>query len=155
MGENRALPITPPSGTVTLMFTDIVGSTGLRDTLVDRHGGKEGDRQYREQFLDPHHARIRACLEQHNGFEVKTIGDSFMVSFESAEDAIRCAVAIQRSLREPGHKVRFRRNGFEVIEQEQPVPGFESASRGYAAVGLVEMVEIARQRAIALAADAP
>src|SRR5688500_19880120 len=89
MSENRVLPIQPPSGTVTLMFTDIVGSTGLRDTLVAAHGGNEGDRLYREQFLDPHHARIRACLEQHNGFEVKTIGDSFMVSFASAEDAPR------------------------------------------------------------------
>jgi class 3 adenylate cyclase/predicted ATPase len=100
MGENSFLPIHPPSGTVTLMFTDIVGSTGLRDTLVARHGGNEGDRQYREQFLDPHHARIRMYLEQHAGFEVKTIGDSFMVSFASAEDAIRCAVAIQRGLRD-------------------------------------------------------
>ncbi len=100
MGENRVLPIHPPSGTVTLMFTDIVGSTGLRDTLVAAHGENEGNRQYREQFLDPHHARIRSFLGQHNGFEVKTIGDSFMVSFASAEDAIRCAVAIQRSLRD-------------------------------------------------------
>jgi tetratricopeptide (TPR) repeat protein len=82
------------------MFTDIVGSTGLRDTLVAKHGGNNGDQQYREQLLEPHHARIRAFLEKHNGFEVKTIGDSFMASFASAEDAIRCAVDIQRSLRD-------------------------------------------------------
>ncbi|HET8796866.1 MAG TPA: adenylate/guanylate cyclase domain-containing protein, partial [Thermoanaerobaculia bacterium] len=89
----------PPNGTVSLMFTDIVGSTGLRDAFVAKHGESNGDRRYREQYQDPHHARIRASLDAHEGFEVKTIGDAFMASFENAENAIRCAAAIQQSLR--------------------------------------------------------
>lgn len=95
-----AAPVPAPQGTVTIMFTDIVGSTGLRDALVAKHGDREGNRLYRETCLDPHDARIRACLEEHNGYEVKTIGDSFMAAFASASDAVLCAVAIQRSLRD-------------------------------------------------------
>jgi class 3 adenylate cyclase/predicted ATPase len=97
-GESRI--IQPPTGTATLMFTDIVGSTALRDALVAAHGETDGDRRYREQFRDPHNARIRALLEEHRGFEVKTNGDSFMVAFASAADAVLCAVEIQRSLRD-------------------------------------------------------
>jgi class 3 adenylate cyclase/predicted ATPase len=82
------------------MFTDIVGSTALRDALVGAHGDGEGNRRYREQVLDPHNERIRALIDAHRGFEVKTNGDSFMVAFASAEDAVVCAVAIQRSLRD-------------------------------------------------------
>ena len=89
-----------PNGIVTLMFTDIVGSTALRDTLVAEHGDGEGNRRYREQFLDPHDAQIRALLEKHRGFEVKTIGDAFMVAFAQPEDAVVCAAEIQRSLRD-------------------------------------------------------
>lgn len=90
----------PPTGTVTLMFTDIVGSTALRDALVAAHGESDGDQRYRQQFLDPHNERIRALLEKHGGFEVKTNGDSFMVAFELAEDGVVCAAEIQRSLRD-------------------------------------------------------
>ena len=81
------------------MFTDIVGSTALRDALVAAHGGA-GDRLYRKRVLDPHNDRIRALLGTHSGFEVKTIGDSFMAAFAKAEDAVLCAAAIQRSLRD-------------------------------------------------------
>jgi class 3 adenylate cyclase len=90
----------PPTGIVTLMFTDIVGSTALRDALVAAMGEVDGDRLYRERYLDPHNGRIRLLLEEHHGFEVKTNGDSFMVSFAQPSDAILCAAAIQRNLRD-------------------------------------------------------
>ncbi len=97
--REAGLTIEPPNGIVTLMFTDIVGSTLLRDTLIVEHGDGDGNRQYRERFLDPHNARIRALLARHRGFEVKTNGDSFMAAFAQAEDAVVCAAEIQRSLR--------------------------------------------------------
>ncbi|MGZ5444505.1 MAG: adenylate/guanylate cyclase domain-containing protein [Thermoanaerobaculia bacterium] len=97
--ESGARTIQPPTGIVTLMFTDIVGSTMLRDTLIAQHGEGEGNRLYRERYLDPHNVRIREFLEKHDGFEVKTNGDSFMVAFAQPEDAVMCAAAIQRSLR--------------------------------------------------------
>jgi class 3 adenylate cyclase/predicted ATPase len=93
-----AKAIQPPTGTVTLMFTDIVGSTALRDALVLAHGESDGDRRYRVDILEPHNERIRGLLETHRGFEVKTNGDSFMVAFAQAEDAVVCAAEIQRSL---------------------------------------------------------
>lgn len=80
------------------MFTDIVGSTGLRDALVLKLGNTRGNDDYRDQILDPHNARIGAILEAHDGFEVKTIGDSFMAAFAEPEKAVACAAAIQRSL---------------------------------------------------------
>jgi class 3 adenylate cyclase/tetratricopeptide (TPR) repeat protein len=79
------------------MFTDIVGSTAARDSLVAHHGEIEGDRLFREQVLDVHNERIRSILPQHHGFEVKTNGDSFMVSFETATAALTCATNIQQS----------------------------------------------------------
>lgn len=97
--ESGARAIQPPTGIVTLMFTDIVGSTMLRDTLIAQHGEGEGNRLYRERFLDPHNVRIRELLAKNDGFEVKTNGDSFMVAFAQPEDAVLCAAAIQRSLR--------------------------------------------------------
>lgn len=82
------------------MFTDIVNSTAMRDGLVAEHGEVEGNRFYRERYLDPHNARIRGFLGKHNGFEVKMIGDAFFAAFAQPSDAVLCAVAIQRSLRE-------------------------------------------------------
>lgn len=81
------------------MFTDIVGSTMLRDTLIATNGEGGGNELYRERILEPHNHRIRALLAKHDGFEVKTNGDSFVVAFARPEDAVLCAAAIQRSLR--------------------------------------------------------
>jgi class 3 adenylate cyclase len=91
--------IQPPTGIVTLMFTNIVGSTMLRDTLIATHGEGEGNRLYRKRILEPQNQRIGELLAKHDGFEVKTNGDSFMVAFARPEDAVMCAAAIQRSLR--------------------------------------------------------
>ena len=97
--ESGAEAIHPPTGIVTLMFTDIVGSTMLRDTVIAKHGEGEGNRLYRKRFLDPHNERIRRFLAKHDGFEVKTNGDSFMVAFAQPENAVMCAADIQRSFR--------------------------------------------------------
>ncbi len=90
----------PPTGTVTLMFTDIVGSTALRDQLVAAHGEQRGDEAYRQRVLDLHNERIRPLLTAHNGFEVKTNGDAFMAAFATPAEAVECAVSIQRSFHE-------------------------------------------------------
>ncbi|HSY52744.1 MAG TPA: adenylate/guanylate cyclase domain-containing protein [Thermoanaerobaculia bacterium] len=96
--SNKSARTEPPKGTVTVMFTDIVGSTALRDAMVAEYG-EAGNQRYRERCLDPHDERIRALLGERNGFEVKTNGDSFMAAFDNASDAVLCAVSIQRSLR--------------------------------------------------------
>lgn len=80
---------TAPDGTVTIMFTDIEGSTALNVALGD-------DRWM--ALLAEHNRLIRACLAEHRGFEVKTEGDAFMAAFRSARDALRCARAIQEAI---------------------------------------------------------
>jgi eukaryotic-like serine/threonine-protein kinase len=77
-----------PDGTVTIMFSDIEDSTVLTERL--------GDRGWQE-LLRKHNALIREQLRVHDGYEVKTMGDGFMVAFQSAKKGLDCAIAIQRA----------------------------------------------------------
>jgi class 3 adenylate cyclase len=77
-----------PDGTVTIMFSDIEDSTVLTERL--------GDRGWQE-LLNKHNALIREQLRAHEGYEVKTMGDGFMVAFQSAKKGLDCAIAIQRA----------------------------------------------------------
>ena len=83
-----ALPNAPPSGTVTLLFTDIEGSTRLLQRLGDRYA----------EVLADHGRLLRESWAAHGGYEVDTQGDSFFVVFERAADAVAAAVHAQRAL---------------------------------------------------------
>ena len=96
---------------VTILFTDVEGSTALTQEL--------GDAGARELFRE--HERItREALAAHGGSEVKTMGDGFMVSFGSAAGALDCAIAIQRALAAGQVKVRIGLNAGEPIAEEDP-----------------------------------
>ena len=73
-----------------IMFTDIVGYSALT----------QRDEAAALAVLDRHNRTLRPVFREHRGREVKTVGDAFLVEFESALDAARCAVDVQRSLRE-------------------------------------------------------
>jgi adenylate cyclase len=73
-----------------IMFTDMVGYTAL---------GQKNE-SLSIALVDEQRRLIRPILIKHNGREVKTIGDGFLVEFSSAMDAVRCAYDIQRTLRE-------------------------------------------------------
>lgn len=77
-----------PSGTVTLLFSDMEGSTRLLQALGERYA----------ETLAAHHALLRACFENHQGRIVDTQGDSFFVAFPRALDAVRAAIEAQRAL---------------------------------------------------------
>ncbi len=81
-------PHAAPDGTVTLLFTDIEGSTPLNERL--------GDQRWME-LLREHNALVREQIQSHEGYEVKTEGDGFMVAFGSARKGVQCAIAIQRA----------------------------------------------------------
>ncbi len=103
-----------PDGTVTIMFSDIEGSTEKTDRL--------GDKAWME-VLREHNTIVREQLKAHGGFEVKSEGDGFMVAFQSAGKALKCAAAIQQALAarngtagEPV-KVRMGLHAGEVIKE--------------------------------------
>jgi predicted ATPase/class 3 adenylate cyclase len=77
-----------PTGTVTMLFSDIEGSTALLSRLGDRYG----------QALSDHRALMRAAFAACHGREISTEGDSFFVVFGSAVDAVACALAAQLAL---------------------------------------------------------
>jgi class 3 adenylate cyclase len=73
----------------TFMFTDIVGSTNLAVAL--------GDEAW-QNLLEWHDETLRAQFAAFRGQEVVTTGDGFFVGFDAPDDAIGCAMAIQRTL---------------------------------------------------------
>ncbi len=74
-----------PSGTLTILFTDIEGSTQLLQQLGAEY----------QQILDIHHRILREAITSHDGFEVNTEGDSFFAVFPRASDALGAAVSAQ------------------------------------------------------------
>jgi len=77
-----------PTGTVTMLFSDIEGSTALLGRLGERYG----------ETLSAQRALMRAAIRATSGQEMGTEGDSFFVVFSSAGDALRCCLAAQRAL---------------------------------------------------------
>ena len=77
----RWLMTSLPTGTVTLLFTDIEGSTRLLERLGEAYA----------ETLAEHRRVLRAAFERHGGVEVGTEGDAFFVAFPSASEALAAA----------------------------------------------------------------
>ena len=91
-------------GTVTLLFTDLVGSTELLEVLGDDEA---------ELLRRRHFKILRDALKASGGEEVKNLGDGLMVTFDSAVDAVGCAVAMQQAVarhnsQQDGHPIEVR-----------------------------------------------
>lgn len=82
---------------VTVLFTDIVGSTEWAARL--------GDRAWKE-MLDQHHGLVRQELHRFRGREVDTAGDGFLATFDGPARAIRCACRIRDGVRRLGIEIR-------------------------------------------------
>jgi class 3 adenylate cyclase len=81
-GDRRA-------GTVTVVFTDLVESTSLRQ----RFGDDRADEVRRE-----HDRLVRHATDVHGGTEIKALGDGFMLVFDAAAEAVGAAVAMQQAV---------------------------------------------------------
>lgn len=75
----------------TFMFTDIEGSTTLVEAMGD---------EVWQGVLRWHDETLRSSFAEHKGEEVVATGDGFFVGFDSPDEALACAVAIQRKLDE-------------------------------------------------------
>jgi adenylate cyclase len=104
-----------------IMFTDMVGYTALG----------QSNESLSIALVDEQRKLVRPILSRHNGREVKTIGDAFLVDFPSALDAVRCAYDIQRATREfnitlPSEKRIHLRVGIhlgDVVDSEGDISG--------------------------------
>jgi predicted ATPase/class 3 adenylate cyclase len=83
--------MSPPAGTVTLLFTDVEGSTRLLERL--------GTEPYAE-VLEQHRRLLRETFARHDGYEVDTEGDAFFVAFARADAAVASAAEAQLALAE-------------------------------------------------------
>src|SRR5258708_24175728 len=77
-----------PIGTITLLFTDIEGSTHLLQQLGDRYA----------ELLTECRALLRSAFHTYRGYEVDTQGAAIFAAFARASDALLAAVAAQREL---------------------------------------------------------
>ncbi len=82
---------------VTLLFTDIVGSTHCAETL--------GDEKW-HRLLERHRAIVRRKLAMFRGCEIEVPGDGFLATFDSPTNAVKCARAIRAALRSIGLEIR-------------------------------------------------
>lgn len=86
---NRGVAVTHlPEGTVSMLFTDIEGSTAVLRDLGPRYA----------EVLSLQRSIVRAAVGRHDGHEMGTEGDSFFVTFASAVDAVAAAREAQREL---------------------------------------------------------
>ncbi|MDR7420684.1 MAG: adenylate/guanylate cyclase domain-containing protein [Armatimonadota bacterium] len=108
-------------GTLTILFTDVEGSTDLRT--------QQGDDRAQE-ILRAHERLLREQLQVHGGREVVFLGDGFMVAFGSARRAVACAIGIQRAFdaynrEHPDRQIRVRTglNSGEVVQESGTLYG--------------------------------
>ncbi len=139
-----------PEGPVTIMFTDIEGSTALRT----RVGDAEADALFRQ-----HDALVREQIVAHSGMDQgAALGDGFLAVFVSTRRALSCAIAIQKALdgfnrdrSGPALSVRIGLNTGEVAWADGPLLGeaVHAAARVCAAGsgGQVLVSDVTRQLA--------
>src|SRR5262245_59896361 len=77
-----------PSGTVTLVSTDIHGSTEILRRVRDEYG----------EVLSAHRRLVRDAFRGRGGEEIDTQGDAFLYAFRRAQDAVTAVVDAQRAL---------------------------------------------------------
>ncbi len=115
-----------PMGTITLLFTDIKGSTHLLQQLGERYA----------DMLATCRQLLRTAFQQWNGVEVDTQGDAFFVAFARATHAVSAAVDMQRALAShdwPSGAAVALRIGLHTGEPTRTAEGYVGLDVHYAA----------------------
>jgi class 3 adenylate cyclase len=110
----ESAPVVPDSVLMTLLYTDIVGSSARAQEL--------GDRAWRD-LLAQHHAAVRRELVRFRGEERDTAGDGFFATFDGPARAVRCAQAAMEAVRPLGLELRAGIHTGECELHEQKVAG--------------------------------
>jgi class 3 adenylate cyclase len=123
----------------TVLFTDIVDSTATLERV--------GDPAWRELLL-AHNARMRDTINAFRGQEIATTGDGFLVVFDSATRAVRCGLAMTRSVQSLGLRIRvgIHTGEVEFIGDEVRGVAVHAAARVLAIAGAGEVVVSATTR---------
>lgn len=127
---------------VTLLFTDLVASTETAARVGEQAWG---------DLMARHNELVRHAIDRHRGIEVDTTGDGFLVSFDGAARAIRCAMDIRAGARELGVEVRAGIHTGEVDMIGKGVRGLavHEAARVAGAAGAGEILVSEVTRALA------
>jgi class 3 adenylate cyclase len=118
--KSRKVSAAAPSGLVTILFTDMEGSTSLTQRLGDAGA---------QELLRSHNSIVRDSLKAHGGSEIKHTGDGIMASFATASKALACATAIQTTFAERNEtadepiNVRIGLNAGEPVAEDQDLFG--------------------------------
>jgi class 3 adenylate cyclase len=88
-----------PNGKVTILFSDIEGSTALNEQMGDRAWVK---------LLGRHDRLVQKYVKNHSGHVVKNQGDGYMIAFAQPGEAVRCAVDLQRAMQREPSGIRVR-----------------------------------------------
>eukprot|EP01062_Namystynia_karyoxenos_P032883 TRINITY_DN2421_c0_g1_i1.p1 TRINITY_DN2421_c0_g1~~TRINITY_DN2421_c0_g1_i1.p1 ORF type:complete len:1205 (+),score=299.53 TRINITY_DN2421_c0_g1_i1:84-3617(+) len=112
---NPDVPV--PKGQVAICFTDIVGSTALWEASMEDMS----------HALSLHNRVVRKVCARFRGYEVKTIGDSFMISFQEAADAVQFAVHLQEELVRAPWADDTELGGASRYWDLRPIPGVPGA----------------------------
>src|SRR5579859_2402899 len=118
----RGLPV----GTITLLFTDIEGSTHLLQQLGDRYAN----------LLTEYRHLLRTAFDEYHGHEVDTQGDAIFAAFARASDAFLATVSAQRALAVhswPGAVTVRVRMGLHTGEPSRVAEGYVGLDVHYAA----------------------
>jgi pimeloyl-ACP methyl ester carboxylesterase len=138
-------PVIDANAFRAVLFTDLEAHTAMMQRLGDAKG---------REVLREHERISREALRAHGGTEVKTIGDSFMASFPSAQKAVECAIALQRAFAATecaGERLRIRVgiNAGEPIADEDDLFGasviLASRTKEKASGGEIFVTDVVRQ----------
>ncbi len=118
---------------LTVVFTDIVDSTGTAARL--------GDRRW-ERLLADHDEVVRSQLQQFRGREVETTGDGFLATFDGPARAIRAAAGMHEELAELGVRIRvgLHTGECEVVDGHVRGIAVHIAARVMASAGAGEVL---------------
>jgi class 3 adenylate cyclase len=130
----------------SVLFTDIVDSSGRAATL--------GDRRWR-QLLDRHDRAARAEVERFHGRFVKATGDGLLATFDAPTRALRCAFGLIRTLADVGLDIRtaVHTGEIEILEEDVGGIGVHIAARALGEAGARQVIVTRTVRELATGTD--